>query len=125
LNRLDSSSIAAHRVPSPLGGERARVRGGRSTIFRGSWRVACSIRTCSPTMNQIECFSRADLFVQSQRDCAPKPGVAERARLPWVLSHTISSTPTGLCLLLFSHTATDKLWFMERFPRNEVRALNP
>jgi hypothetical protein len=86
-------------------------------IFRRSWRVACSIRTCSPTMNQIECFSRADLFVQSQRDCAPKPGVAERARLPWVLSHTISSTPTGLCLLLFSHTATDKLWFMERRTR--------
>ena len=96
-----------------------------SQINRGSRKVPCSLRTCSPTMNQIECFSRADLFVQSQRDCAPKPGVAERARLPWVLSHTISSTPTGLCLLLFSHTATDKLWFMERFPRNEVRALNP
>jgi hypothetical protein len=33
LNRLDSSSIAAHRVPSPLGGERARVRGGRWPFF--------------------------------------------------------------------------------------------
>jgi hypothetical protein len=36
------------------------------------------------------------LFDQSQRDCAPKPKVAERARLPWVLSPANLSTPTGL-----------------------------
>ena len=33
LNLIESSSIAAHRVPSPLRGERARVRGGRLSFF--------------------------------------------------------------------------------------------
>jgi hypothetical protein len=42
-------------------------------------------------MNQIDSSSRADLFAQSQRDCAPKPGVAERARLPWVLFFVLLS----------------------------------
>ena len=36
--------------------------------------------------SRIEALNRIDLFAQSQRDCAPKPKVAERARLPWVLS---------------------------------------
>jgi hypothetical protein len=41
LKLIESSGIAAHRVPSPLRGERVRVRGGRLSFFwvHGEFRV--------------------------------------------------------------------------------------
>jgi hypothetical protein len=63
--------------------------------------------------SRIEALNRIDLFAQSQRDCAPKPKVAERARLPWVLAPTTPATPTGGCALPFFETLTNKPRFME------------
>jgi hypothetical protein len=68
----------------------------------GSWKASFRIFACIGTMNRIDCSSRGDPFIQSQRDCALQPKVAERARLPWVLSPTIPSIPMGLCPPHFS-----------------------
>jgi hypothetical protein len=52
--------------------------------------------------SRTEPLNQIDLFAQSQRDCAPKPRVAERARLPWVLAPATPSTPKGLRPARFS-----------------------